>query len=109
MVQTIEAKVAIPIPDKFELIETDKLDNLRSQAVTGRTWTMEGLRNWIGRKQVAWIKDNILFNPQYADEIQRMRDKREIVGGGRGSQYHFKASAMAAFIERHHSELNWEG
>lgn len=108
MVQTIKAEVAIPIPNNFELIETDKLEDLRSQAVTGRTWTMEGLRNWIGRKQVTWIKDNILYNPRYSKDMQGMIDRHEIrESKGNGSPWLFKASAMATWLDKHWEELPW--
>lgn len=107
MVQTIKANIEIAIPKNFELIETDELTSLREQSLTGRIWTMADLRKWLGKKSSAWISRNIIDNPRYSKEIQMMRNHNELTGGGRGSNYLFRASSMAAFIDRHWSELPW--
>lgn len=106
--QVIEFKARAVVPDSLELVERDELDSLRSQALTGRTWTMQDLREWAGKKSTDWIKDNVLYNPHYSREIQDMIDRHEIhEATGKGSRWLFKAGPMADFLERHWEELPW--
>lgn len=107
MTQVIEFRGQVPVPEGSTLIDSDELKQLREQATIGRAWTMSDLRNWLGNKSSDWINHNIINNPRYYKEIQMMRNHNEITGGGRGSNYLFRASTMAAFIERHWSELPW--
>lgn len=108
MGQIIEAKVAIQVPDSFELVSSDELSDLRPQSVVGRTWTMNDLRDWLGHKQAVWVKDNILYNPRYSKDIQAMINHNEIrKSKGNGSPWLFKASTMAAWLDKHWEELPW--
>lgn len=108
MRQILEVKVPIQIPKEYRLISIDEYDTLKSQSMVGRMWNMKDLRNWLGGKSPDWIKDNIIYNPRYAKEIRGMRLKRELVGGGRGRPFKFKASVIANFVEKHWQELAWE-
>lgn len=106
--QVIEFKARAVVPDSLELVERDELDSLRSQALTGRTWTMQDLREWAGKKSTTWIKASILENPRYIREIQQMVDHHEIKeAAGPGTRWLFKAGPMAEFLDRHWEELPW--
>lgn len=106
--QSIKANIEIAIPDNFELVQRDEIESLRGQALTGRTWTMQDLREWVGKKSTTWIKASILENPRYSREIQQMVDHHEIKeAAGPGTRWLFKAGPMAEFLDRHWEELPW--
>lgn len=96
-------KVKIPIPDMAQV-----LLNKLQESIIGRSWTMKDLRECCGNKSEYWIKENILYNPKFSVEIQSMINNGQITESkGSGSPWHFKATAMAEFIEKHYEELNW--
>lgn len=106
MPQTIKATATIELPANFKVVDTSQLGN--SDSLLGKTWNIADLRAWTGNKSKAWIEDNILYNPKYSREIQKMYDDKLIIHSGRkGSPWKFKAYEMAKFIDRHWSEFNW--
>lgn len=107
-VQSIEAKVKVIVPDDYELVERDELDSLRSQALTGRTWTMQDLRTWMGNKSAYWVRKNVLENPRFSRDIQLMINRHEVQRpSASGQRWLFKAKPMAEFLEHHYSEFDW--
>lgn len=106
MPQTIKATATIELPPNFKVVDTDQLGN--GDSLIGKTWNMADLRDWLGNKSKGWIEDNILYNPKYSREIQKMYDDKLIIHSGRkGSPWKFKAYEMAKFIDKHWSEFNW--
>lgn len=85
-----------------------KLFDLAVENVNGRNLNMDQLRELLGGKSVLWIKNNILYNLDYQDEIQEMISNHQITeANGKGTRWYFKATAMTKFIEKHYEELPW--
>lgn len=98
-------KITIAIPDDMRLVPKNASKN---DSLIGRTWRMKELREWCGNKDEKWIRKNILANPKYRDELKEMEHERTLVwSNGPGSPWRFKASVMAAFLDKHWEELPW--
>lgn len=108
MTQSVLAQAKIILPEGTELVQSEELDSLKAQSLRGRAWTMQGLRDWLGRKSDVWIKDNILYNPKYSKEIQGMIAAGQIrEPKAQGSAWMFKASVMSEWLDKHWEELPW--
>lgn len=107
MVQVLNVTVPIQIPKDYQLISNDEYNQLKSESMQGRMWTMGDLRKWLGDKSAEWIKDNILFNPKYSKTIQEWRRNKVLTGGGYGRPYHFKAAEVSKWIDDHWTEFKW--
>lgn len=98
-------KITIEIPDDMRLVPKNSNEN---DSLVGRTWRMKELREWCGNKDEKWIRKNILANPKYHDELKEMEKLHTLVwSNGPGSPWRFKASVMAAFLDKHWEELPW--
>jgi len=106
MAQQITAMATIELPPNFKIVDTSQLGN--NESLLGKTWNYDDLRAWLGNKSKAWIEDNILYNPKFSREIQKMHADGFIVHkSAKGSPWKFKAREMAEFIDKHWTEFNW--
>lgn len=107
MKQVLTVTVPVQIPDGMKLVP-DNCHGYEGETLTGRTWIMKDLRAWCGNKDVTWIKDNILFNPIYHNDMAEMERLHELIRPkAKGSPWKFKASVMAAWLDKHWQELPW--
>ncbi|ATO43299.1 DUF771 domain-containing protein [Loigolactobacillus coryniformis] len=83
-----------------------KLDE-QDFGLAGRMWNINDLRQWLGGKDKAWVKDNTVFNPRFSREIQAMIDDKTIIEGRRGKSWLFKADRFAAWLDKHWQDFNW--
>lgn len=103
---TIEYK----IPDSQLLIDKTEYDSLLDQATTGRWWTMSDLRKWIGNKDARWVKDFILYRPEFQKDFGQMERQNLIhISSGSGDSWKFKASVMSKWLDDHWDRINWNG
>lgn len=106
MLQTLDVK--IPVPAEYVLVKQSEYDELKTKQATGRMLNMSQLRECLGNKSVVWIKENILFNPRYADEMRSMEKNGSIVRPkGKGSPWLFQATVFTNWLEAHLNELEW--
>jgi len=75
--------------------------------LTGRMWTIDDLRQWLGGKSKEWVKDNTVFNPRFSRDIQTMINDHIIIEGRHGKAWLFRASEFSAWLEKHSKEFNW--
>ncbi len=100
--------MSVPIPNDFRVISDSEYQALKESELKGKAWGMKDLRGWLNGKSVDWIKENILFNPRFADEIGQMEKAKLIIRSkGSGNPWRFKAQAMQNFLEKHWQEFNW--
>lgn len=108
MEQVLNVSVPIQIPDEYELVNKSEYQKLRDGSLTGRTWNMADLKDWLGGKDVKWIKKNILENSRYRKDMLQMESDRTLVfPKGKGSPWKFKANVMADWLDKHWSEFDW--
>lgn len=108
MAQVLQVNVPIQIPKEYRLIKDSEYEQLLEQDLTGKAWGMKDLRKRLDNKSPGWIKDNILFSPQFRDEITEMeKDHLIIRPRGKGGSWKFKATTMAQFLDKHWQEFNW--
>lgn len=106
MPQVLQVTVPIEIPAGYALVEQSVLENLSTDALTGKAWTMAEVRSHLGNKSEQWIKDNTVWNPKYSREVQQMRDKK-VISGGDGVPWRFQASVFGPWLDKHWQEFNW--
>lgn len=106
MTQTLT--VSVPVPDGFVIVKQSDLDQTVQNSLT-ITWNMTDLRNALKRKTPAWIKNHILDNPKYRDDMERLKKERAVIEPrGQGGRWYFKPAVMADWISEHWEELPWE-
>ncbi|MDN5954540.1 MAG: DUF771 domain-containing protein [Loigolactobacillus coryniformis] len=107
MPQMLQVTVPVEVPKDYVLIDQNKFDQLNSESLVAKMWTMAELRKRLGNKSEKWIKDNTVNNPRYSREIQQMRNTKAIAGGGNGSPWRFQASVIGPWLDKHWKEFNW--
>lgn len=101
--QTIEAKISVPVPDGYVLVTESRYKELESNDLSGRYWTLSDVMKRIGRERT-WVNDNILFNAKWRKMI-------DAENGGfvfypeNGGRYAFHAKKTAEFLEQNFSEI----
>ncbi|MFC6170485.1 DUF771 domain-containing protein [Loigolactobacillus jiayinensis] len=107
MPQMLQVTVPVEVPKDYVLIDQNKFDQLNSESLVAKMWTMAELRKRLGNKSEKWVKDNTVNSPRYSREIQLMRNSKAIVGGGSGSPWRFQASVIGPWLDKHWQEFNW--
>lgn len=94
----------ITIDDSFldELV-TEKINALlaNKQAPQEIVWDLNDLCKVMGNKKPEWIREHILYNPRLMKEINELKDKGLLWGGGKGSTWKMSAIDIREFIETH--------
>ena len=108
MVQTLEAKIEVPIPTGYVLVKESRLIELESNEVKGYWWGLQDVLNRINRKR-SWFMANVLENP-------RWRKKMDVENGGfvyfpksKGDKYLFHPSRTIDFLENNFVDIMKEG
>ena len=102
--------IEVQIPDNQLLIAKTDYETLQDQSLTGRVWSLDDLRKWLGNRDSKWVKDYILYRPSFQAELERLDDENLIhISNGRGDRWWFKASTMAQWIDDHWNQINWDG
>jgi len=106
--QTFNISVPITIPENLVLVEKADFENLNEKLLIGKRWTMEDLRNHLGKKSAEWIKTNILFQPMFREEFQKMERNldmhKPIV---KGDAWWFHATVFSKWIEDNWNRIDW--
>ncbi|MDT3392464.1 DUF771 domain-containing protein [Loigolactobacillus coryniformis subsp. coryniformis] len=101
------AKGALTIAEGYLVIDKNQLEELSKEALTAKSWTLSDLQARLPRKNGDWIIKHIIDNPKFSRDIQKMRDDRVIIGGGRGSNWKFQASVFGPWLDEHWKDIKW--
>lgn len=107
MTQILNVTVPVEVPKGYVIIDKKKFEQLDNDALTGKAWTLSDLQARLPRKNGDWIIKHIIDNPKFSREIQKMRDERVIIGGGKGSNWKFQASVFGPWLDQHWKDINW--
>lgn len=68
-------------------------------------WDLNDLCKVMGNKKPEWIRDHILYNPRLIKDVNALKDKGLIWGGGKGSTWKMSAIDMREFITTHREQI----
>lgn len=86
------------VPKGYVLIKSVDLKELDKKVHAHEIWGMKELRDYTLNKSETWVKRHILKNPALRDEIQKLRDRGALKGGGYGSNWMMFADDIKEFI-----------
>lgn len=64
VVQKLEAKIVITIPEEMVLITKVEYEELKQKELSGLYWNMKDLEKRVNKKS-EWIKENILYPTKF--------------------------------------------
>ncbi|MGV0167638.1 DUF771 domain-containing protein [Furfurilactobacillus sp. WILCCON 0119] len=103
MSQSIEATVSIKIPDDQVIVSKTYLKQLETEQTSGKLWSFDDLRiNLFNGKAPQWVREHVLTNSKLRGQLDSLRAKSLIGGGGVGKPWWFQAQAMREFVQQ-----NW--
>lgn len=97
--QSLAVSITIPIPDDSVLISKIELQQLKENELHGVYWNMKDLEERTKRKH-EWLKDNILFRPQFREELDSDHGGFVYYPKAKGQNWLFQASRMAEFLDK---------
>lgn len=63
-------------------------------------WDMNDLCKSLGNRKPEWVREHVLYNPKLIPEINELREKGLISGGGKGGTWKIVATDMKQFIDK---------
>lgn len=102
--QQLNVNVSIPIPEDMVLIQKIELEELKGQNLAGVYWNMSHLTKRTS-KSVNWLKDNILFKPQFKKILDSHNGGCVFYPRVQGQPWVFKAKEMAEFLDNHFHQI----
>ncbi|ANZ70346.1 DUF771 domain-containing protein [Pediococcus claussenii] len=98
MAQTIEANIKFEVPEDKVLVDRIEWQETQEKAYAHEIWDKEELRLYLKKPSNTWINDHVLANPRLRDELNELRKKGALKGGGKGSTWLMFADDMKQFI-----------
>jgi phage pi2 protein 07 len=99
-----------PVPDGKLLVDKVEYSKMLDQSLTGRMWTIDDLRHWVGGKSKDWVKQYILYQPCFRADLDKLESQGYMHRStGSGNPWTFKASVMSIWIDDHWNQINWNG
>ena len=99
MAQIVEANIKFEIPADKVLVDRIEWETTKKKAEAHEIWKMDDLKNYMLNKSTEWIKDNVLKNPHLYPQLQELRDKGALGGGGKGGTWWMFADEIKQFID----------
>ncbi|MCH9267567.1 DUF771 domain-containing protein [Pediococcus acidilactici] len=99
MAQIVEANIKFEIPADKVLVDRIEWETTKKKAEAHEIWKMDDLKNYMLNKSTEWIKDNVLKNPHLYPQLQELRDKGALGGGGKGGTWWMFADEIKEFID----------
>lgn len=63
-------------------------------------WDMNDLCTALGNKKPEWVREHILYNSKLMPELNELREKGLIWGGGKGGTWKMVATDIKRFIDK---------
>lgn len=103
--QKLKAEIELTIPAGYTLVENERLEQLETESLKGKTWSLEDFRkNCCGGKAPAWVDTCIL--KQFSHEITG-KDGWLIPASGKGTRNIIFAKKACEWMENNHSRIDW--
>lgn len=99
--------IKLQFPEDVILISKATLRDLEDQALMGKMWSIKDVQEKLGVNR-QWILDNILANPRYSNEIERLKQEGIVQKGpAKNSPWHFKAREFCEWLDRHETAFDF--
>ena len=90
----LKTEITINLPEHLVVIEKVEYEELKSEQLIGKYWTLADLENATKRKRL-WLQENILYVPRFKKELEKFVHYPQY----RGDNWLFQASKMAKFLD----------
>lgn len=100
--------VTVKFDEEVVLVPQAQLEDLVNHSLLGRMWKIQDVAKQLGTSR-EWVRDQILNNPKFANEIGKLKVQGVVVKGpGRTSPWRFKATEFAKWLDQNMTRFNWD-
>jgi len=100
----VQLTIPVSVPEDMVLIHKVELERLEESDLSGSWWTMQDMANKV-KMSDEWIKENILYNPQFKKVLDVRNGGFVYYPERRGERWRFLAKKMSLFLEDNFSEI----
>ncbi|VTX69843.1 DUF771 domain-containing protein [Limosilactobacillus oris] len=90
--------MALRFTEDVEIIPKKDLDDLVKQSTLGKIVKIDDVATHLNTSR-RWVEKNILNNPRFADDLEKMKKQGIVIKTGRTAPWKFQASKFYAWLD----------
>ncbi|MDV2911058.1 DUF771 domain-containing protein [Pediococcus acidilactici] len=98
MAQVVEATIKFEIPEDKVLVDRIEWEKIQEKASKHEIWQIEDLKRYMLNRKIPWINHHILANPRLTRQLDELRERGALGGGGKGVSWWMFADEIKKFI-----------